>query len=199
MKIGVFLQLFRTLKVITLDEEDFKKACRSLARQIKISFKPDLIVAIPRGGLDVYINMKDDFSIIPCIECAISRPSTDVKKKINLKKLFRYIPYFFLDFMRRIEAFIREGQSLGRKEKNRKNIELTYQENDNIKNILIIDDAVDSGNTMKLVRDAVATKFPNAEIKTAALVVTFVSPIIYPDYYAHKNCLLRFPWSEDFK
>ena len=199
MKIGLFLQLFRTLKVITLNEEDFRKACRSLARQIKISFKPDLIVAIPRGGLDVYLNMKDDFSIVPYIECAISRPSTDVKKKINLKKLFKYIPYFFLDFMRRIEAFIREGQSLGRKEKNKKNIELMCQGNENIKNILIIDDAVDSGSTMKLVRDAVAAKFPNAEIKTAALVVTFVKPIIYPDYYAHKSCLLRFPWSEDFK
>lgn len=199
MNVEFFLQLFRAIKVVTLNEEDFKKACRSLARQIKISFEPDLIVAIPRGGLDVYLNMKEDFSIIPYIECAISRPSTNVKKKMNLKKLFRHLPYFLLNFMRRIEAFIRESRSLGKKEKDNKEIELIYRGNKNIKNILIVDDAIDSGSTMKLVLDAVVAKFPHAEIKTAALVVTFVNPFIHPDYYTHKNCLLRFPWSEDFK
>lgn len=199
MNVRLFLQLFRGIKVTTLNEEDFRKTCRSLAKNIKISFEPDLIVAIPRGGLDVYLNMKDDFSITPYIECAISRPSTNVKKKLNLKKLFNYLPYFCLNFMRRIEAFIRESQSLGKSEKSSKKIELTCPENEQIKKILIIDDAVDSGSTMKLVRDAVVAKFPHAVVKTAALVVTFVNPYVHPDYYAYKNCLLRFPWSEDFK
>lgn len=199
MNLVSFFQLFRGMSVVTLNDEDFRNTCHTLAKQIKISFEPDLIIAIPRGGLDVYLNMREEFSKVPYIECAISRPSTDMKKKINIKKLFKYIPYFLLNFMRRTEAFIREVQNLGQKKRNYKKIELACHENENVKNILIIDDAVDSGSTMKLVSDVVASKFPHAEIKTAALVVTFVKPFIKPDYFLYKNRLLRFPWSEDFK
>ena len=65
-------------------------------------------------------------------------------------------------------------------------------------NVLVVDDAVDSGATLRNVISALMDISPNNVIKTAALTVTRKSPIVMPDYYLyHDRTLMRFPWSED--
>ena len=66
------------------------------------------------------------------------------------------------------------------------------------RSILIVDDAVDSGKTLKTIVDEVRKKYLTAEIKTAVITVTTKQPIILPDYYLFYNhTLIRFPWSAD--
>ena len=68
-----------------------------------------------------------------------------------------------------------------------------------IKNILIVDDAIDTGKTMFIVKNNLKQKFPEAKIEIAVLAWTIDSSIVKPDYYLYKNTLLRFPWSNDYK
>ena len=69
----------------------------------------------------------------------------------------------------------------------------------NVKSILIIDDAIDTGRSMFVVKNNLKTLFPNAQIKTAVISWTLENSIEKPDYYIFKNVLVRFPWSKDYK
>ena len=70
---------------------------------------------------------------------------------------------------------------------------------DIIKKILIIDDAIDTGKTMFIVENSLRKLLPNTQIKTAVISWTIENSIVKPDYYLFKNCLVRFPWSKDYK
>lgn len=67
-----------------------------------------------------------------------------------------------------------------------------------VKCVLIVDDAVDSGATLKAVVDKFKTVFPDKEIKTAAITVTGKKVMYYPDFCVYNNgTLIRTPWSID--
>lgn len=66
------------------------------------------------------------------------------------------------------------------------------------KYILVVDDAVDSGNTLMAVKETIESLDSDVEIRTAAITVTTSAPAIIPDYYIyHNRTLIRFPWSKD--
>ena len=69
----------------------------------------------------------------------------------------------------------------------------------NAKNILIVDDIVDSGDTMKLVLETMSQKYPGKSFKTAAL---FYKPaaVIKPDWYIKEpDEWIDFFWSADLE
>jgi len=68
-----------------------------------------------------------------------------------------------------------------------------------IQNILILDDAIDTGKTMFVIKNNLKKLFPNAAIKTAVVSWTIETSVVKPDYYLFKNTLVRFPWSKDYK
>lgn len=64
--------------------------------------------------------------------------------------------------------------------------------------ILVVDDAVDSGATLRTVIATIRSTWPDAEIRSAVLTVTRSRPLILPDYTLYpRGTLLRFPWSLD--
>ena len=64
--------------------------------------------------------------------------------------------------------------------------------------ILIVDDAVDSGYTLKAVLDKVKENVKNeSKIFSLAAVVTNKEACIWPDYTLYSDVLIRFPWSLD--
>ena len=68
------------------------------------------------------------------------------------------------------------------------------------KNVLLVDDAIDTGATLKLIKDTLAERYPLAVIKIAVITVTSNHPLIDADYYLfHDRTLVRFPWSNDVK
>ena len=79
------------------------------------------------------------------------------------------------------------------------NFQFNSASKEEVKNILIIDDAIDTGKTMFIVKSNLNKLFPNAQIKNAVISWTIESSIIKPDYYLFKNVLVRFPWSKDYK
>lgn len=188
-------------KVLTLTDILFTEACHELAEKIKRDkFVPTLVIGIASGGVYVLANL--DFDNAQKLEVVQRRPSTEKKQKSSLTFLFKYVPYWILNIARNFESWYLELRPAERDHKSMREIakQLDSKLIKSHKNILVVDDAVDSGvtlNAVTLAVDSVCSE--GAQIKTAVLTVTNEDPIMKPDYFLHTEVLLRFPWSNDFR
>jgi len=177
-------------KVITLNPEAFDSACKRLEKSVaKSGFIPDMILSIRTGGLYVGESIFPD---IPHTSVKLQRPSTKAKRPC-LHKLLKILPRPILDRLR-----IAESLWLERKKQTKPRPSLILPQLTEVKRILVVDDAVDSGFTLFTVMDAVKTARPDADIRSAVITQTTISPMIVPDYTLYNNqILIRFPWSMD--
>jgi hypoxanthine phosphoribosyltransferase len=193
-------------KVQTLDQNQLRGASADLAMIIG-TFKPDVLIGIRSGGYAVAETLAPYFPHTTLLPITCRRPST--KKKQNsslLKKLLRTLPRSVTDRLRIVEHI-----ALTQLRPQKQSIftpdikELTVIENclrrqDGKPNILIVDDAVDSGATLAAVMEVIKNiAGPAAIIKTAAITVTTASPFVEPNFMLYRYVLCRFPWSFDFK
>lgn len=177
--------------VVTLSEKEFGIIVNRLEGEIAASgFSPDAVLSIRRGG--EFIG-KSLFPDKPHYAVTLQRPGTRHKNGI-MKKLIHHLPRYILDQLRILESWWLS------KHVNRlipqHNIQLPglykYQ------NILIVDDAVDSGATLRSVLNAVKSQISGQDIRTAVITITTPTPLIHPDFYIYNNLtLVRFPWSID--
>lgn len=190
--------LWQMKRVVTLDDRNFDDACRRLRNRLG-HFAPDLVVAIPTGGRYVAASM---FSDVPIVEISHRRPSTDRKKRYPLlKKLMKVAPYPVLDVIRILESYILQLKHCEIKNIDPKSIDQAAKEKiGQASNILIVDDAIDSGATVSAVVSTVKTLAPKAVVKTAVINVSTSTPMRQPDFTLYNNnTLIRFPWSMDMK
>ncbi|MCM1489397.1 MAG: phosphoribosyltransferase domain-containing protein [Muribaculum sp.] len=166
----------------------------------------DAIVGVKRGGSVVC----DAF----CRHFPSSRYGlrTDVRKQRSSTKrkggrvsaILKRLPYWMLDLMRIVES---EVLSFRHRFSNYHPSPVEIPEVlkrllKTLKNpgILVIDDAIDSGDTLYAVVQTLKKVNPSVEVKVAVITVTTKSPRMVPDYYIYNNrTLIRFPWSNDFK
>ena len=66
------------------------------------------------------------------------------------------------------------------------------------KSILLVDDSIDSGNSIKLTKEKIQKFFPKANIKVAVFNV-MKKATIKPDYTLYKDMMICGPWSNDSK
>lgn len=182
------------MRVITLDREELLKHCHRLQAAVETSFAPDLIVGIENGGRVVAENM---FETLPHISVKAQRNSTPMKNKLGAgKKLLSKAPLWVKDTLRMAEASLLNRTSKG---KGAPSLSLNPENFTGGDHILIVDDAVDSGRTLKAVANALKELYPRAELRTAAITVTTANPLASPDYFIYNDkTLIRFPWSMDY-
>ena len=66
--------------------------------------------------------------------------------------------------------------------------------------ILVIDDAIDSGDTLFAIATTLKDMNPDARIDIAVMTETTRHPRIRANYTLYRNrTLIRFPWSNDYK
>lgn len=136
---------------------------RNLSRIIKESgFKPDLIVAVARGGF-VPARLLCDFMGVDNLASIQSQHWTEAAKAEEKA---------IIKFPVTIDA-------------------------ENL-NVLIVDDIVDTGDTLKLARDFIAEKWRPHSVRTAAL--QWISPVakFKPDYYyieVKEWVWFQYPWT----
>jgi hypoxanthine phosphoribosyltransferase len=193
-------------KVRTLDKNQLSGASAELVA-IMGAFKPDVVIGIRSGGYKVAETMIPYFPHVPLLPITCRRPTTKKKQKSSLlKSLLRKLPQPITSRLRIIEHIILTQlrppqQSVFTPDKD----ELTVIENylrqyRGKPNILIVDDAVDSGSTLAAVVNAIAQiAGAGATIKTAVITVTTASPFVEPNFILYRYVLCRFPWSLDFK
>jgi|TARA_R110002049_G_scaffold138352_2_gene298358 hypoxanthine phosphoribosyltransferase len=190
------------MKVLTLNTETFEKESLKLISKLEVN--PDLVVGILSGGGHVLEAIKQHPNVKSSLfeVVTLQRQSTNVKQRF-LKPVLSILPYSILNWLRILESNSVKAKisnlDLEKLQDNTIAFDTVNTIAKPIKNMLIIDDAIDSGKTMFVVKSNLQQKFPKAKIKIAVLAWTIDSSIIKPDYYLYNNTLLRFPWSNDYK
>lgn len=191
------------MKVITLHTDDFQQKCRELAQIIGASGTDyNFIVGIAKGGDYVGKIVASELALAGTKYMTVlsQRPSTRRKTKF-IGTILRSLPTWLNNRLRIIEAKLLAS----RKHKDKIDVEINSDDCKSIATsmapkILIIDDAVDSGNTMRSVIDELKSINPYAIINTAAITQTTTNPVVNIDFLLYKNnTLIRFPWSKDMK
>lgn len=181
------------MKVVTVDPYLLAGLCRRLEKKA-LDFNPDAVVTIASGGSHVGNLM---FKDLPHYEVSMHRPSTHLKRRSCRRlAILKRLPVSMRNLLRILEANI-----LALKKKKIRQFELPFGLISYLsayKRILIIDDAVDSGSTLRAVHDALSRLPHSPALRSAVLTVTTSRPLITPDYNLMERTLLRFPWSLDY-
>ncbi len=177
------------LTVHTMDTAAFEEACRRLQQAVEASgYVPDTVLAIANGGVHVAANMYEQAHHCRTL---LQRPGSRLKGRI-FRALLRLLPRCVQDRLRIAEARLLHGRRRG------KVPDFTLPDMEGAHAVLIVDDAVDSGNTLRAVYNAVRIHCPHAQIRSAVITVTTPDPAIMPDYALLNNStLVRFPWAAD--
>ena len=189
------------MKVITLNKVKFNNACSELYNMVEE--EPDLMIGILNGGGHVVKcitsqlnNEKLNYAFIK-----LQRDNTVKKENKVIKFLFSIIPYLFLNYLRKIES-VKSQKTLNNislTELNKIKLDIGHDELLSINKILIVDDAIDTGKTMYIIKQNLSKLYKNADIKIAVISWTLQDSIIKPDVFLFKKVLVRFPWSRDYK
>ncbi len=184
------------MKVVTLNRKDFEKSVVKLSEHI--DFNPDLIIGIPRGGKFVLAQIikNHKFKNTKTFLFEVQRKTTKRKNHAIISYMISLLPYRISDLLRIFEANLVRKKNF--RESNPETIVFPYSIDNGLK-ILIIDDAIDSGKSVLTVIESIKNKSINCFIKVAVVSWTFKDSLIKPDYYIYSNCLVRFPWSKDYR
>ena len=193
------------MKVIDFEINKFEDFVRNHFGQIVGSHQNVLIVAVAEGGIPVAEMVQQIFieqNLNPEIfKIKVQRPSTKQKKsgkfrKEILQSVFKILPKFLLNKLRVLEHSYLSKNKI----EEREIIQTDELKSTQFDLVLIVDDAVDSGITMKKVLEFMQGKLKNSpKIKTLAVAVTQKNPVFFPDFCMFRDVLIRFPWSLDGK
>lgn len=187
------------MKVVTLAGTDFCDACVRLAAEVSEAYEPDLVVAIATGGVYVADVMYGAASV-PCADVCLRRPSSAGKDKARLLfTVLRHLPLWVSDRLR-----IAEARRLARRAPAPlRHVDLgsdVRQAVQKASRVLVVDDAVDSGCTLRDVIFALRTVPGERQVRSAVITVTTEAPVVVPDFALYRDStLIRFPWSKDMK
>ncbi len=182
------------MKVLTLDDVGFAR-CVARLEAMTSAFAPDLVVGIASGGVRVAEGMWRD---VAHGQVCVRRPGTAVKNRVPLLGgVLRRLPRCVADWLRIVEARLFVSR--------RRVTPLVLDEGvtamvSAARRVLVVDDAVDTGVTLRRVVDAIGGVGGEREVVTAVITVTTRKPLVVPDFCVYNDgTLIRFPWSKDFR
>ena len=196
------------MKVMTLSQQVLNNEALSLYKKIQAdAFTPDIILGIATGGIYISQPIKEYFEANTWhgfyAEIKLSRHTTKMKKKTNIKSILQKLPYPLLNLLRMFEVTLFENTKSKQYNPNKESrVDLAQNLQEKIKNatsLLLIDDAIDTGSTVLALKNVITSLNPDIHIKVAVLTVTHKHPFIEPDYTNYRRTLLRCPWAEDYK
>lgn len=185
------------MKVKTVDDKEFRSLCVELRQRVGDSgYDYDMTVAVATAGIEVAKGMGiTDFYVASC------RREGSSAKRGTLRKIIKKLPRGVNDILRKLEQ--RFLSIFDKKNEKLRKVEIDKGLREKIKsgvhNILIVDDAVDSGRTLRSVIEALREESPKSEIRSAVITSTRRDPIQAADYALYDDeILIRFPWAADF-
>ena len=191
--------------VVSFDRRQSDDACADLMSAVMHDGRPDVLIGIRTGGLVVADSMaRAAGGRLAVLALTCRRPSSRKKTKQGyLQRMIGKLPERILNEFRVIEhAWLTRGAFRN----NRARIVLDADELSTIDSwlsragaqldLVVVDDTVDSGATLDLVLRTVRQRAkPGTRIRSAAIAVTTIQPLIRPDYALFERTLCRFPWS----
>lgn len=196
------------MQVITLDEKQLYNHARDLAKKIERTLTSPYaaLIAVRRGGSYVCDALCEHFSkdrYGERFDITLQRPSTK-RKNGYIRRILKKLPYSLLNLLRIGEAWWLNGRNPQEKRGEGKVdvpsglLEILRREKS--PQLLIIDDAIDSGHTLITIVNTLKKINSEVAISVAVMTVTTQQPVQDADYYLyHNGTLIRFPWSNDYK
>lgn len=195
------------MRVINLLGDRFGHSCQKLCDIIRLDYKPDIIIGVLTGGgyvgkeMSQYISQYDNHKYI---EVRLQRKDTKKKEKGIRYTILQSLPFFLLNWLRMLEMIIEDMKAKKSNPTRVGSIELPENIDVALKsekqNVLIVDDAIDTGATLRMIYDTLSSRYPLAIMRIAVITVTSNHPLIDADYCLfHDRTLVRFPWSNDVK
>ncbi|MDE6697560.1 MAG: phosphoribosyltransferase domain-containing protein [Muribaculaceae bacterium] len=196
------------MQVLTLDPTSFDEHSARLAQIIGNSWHIDALVGVRRGGsfvCDALCKHLREEQYGARYDVELQRPSTKHKNG-TLSRILKMFPRPMLDVMRMAESTL---LSFRRTLKSQATMSTKVEIPEGLAsilktiecpNILLIDDAIDSGDTLFAISETLRNINPKITIRIAVITVTTQNPRIDADFAIYKNkTLIRFPWSNDYK
>ena len=184
------------MKYIELSRKDIENDCFKWAMDIKKSYQPDLIIYVAKAGYLIGREMKRVFDV-PLVGISASREGNGLKEIFG--PIVSVMPNFIRNFLISVELKS-DTHSKNTERKIHMHEGLEMLDKEKFHHILIVDDSVDTGHSMKQVVNVISSMFANAEIKTAGLNVWDKSKsIIDTDFALFKNTIIKTPMSKDSK
>lgn len=155
----------------------------------------DTIVFVPNAGVYLSELFIELFSERYDINFITVRRSSTVAKS-NFIKEFIFSKKWLSDFMRHLEVLLRLIKyELGIKQKMTTELKVDFNATD--KRVLVIDDSVDTGTTLKMVKYALMKKRVQSVV-TACISNHLVPDKVDVDYSVYRYALLRTKNSRDY-
>lgn len=182
------------MKCIELSLKKLNEECKQWAGDIEKIFSPELIIYIANAGYPIGKAMQEVFKV-PMIGIEAKREGSEVKSKLG--KIFSHIPSWVRNVL--IYAELKSGVH---KKKTERHIGWLddYMPYQGVTKILVVDDSIDTGHTIKQVQEEIRDKFCDADIRIAGLNVWDSSKdIIGTDFELYSNTIIKAPMSKDSK
>lgn len=178
--------------VKTVNLSDIKRITLQLIDTV--GEKPDLVVFVASGACLIGKIMAEHYDV-PLKEIRAQRSGNQLKKLLH--PVLKALPGKLKIWLRK-----REQCSGNHAIKNCRAVSYEFHdaEREGIDSILLVDDAVDTGNTMLQCLRTLQKHYPSTKIKTAALSVFDGSKdIVKVDYHIFDNMIVMGPWANDHK
>lgn len=190
-----------------LDNSQLHAFCADLAEQVR-EFEPDVIVGIATGGADVAVSMAAALGTGARVVIVKSqRPGTKIKEGRLASSVIKALPRPMANIARLLEVEYREQRYYMRLMADGAERSLPQSRIEGLgalveglataERVLVVDDTLDSGETMSGVLRATRDANPAAEVRSAVLATTWRRPPVKADYVLHPRLLLRLPSSFD--
>ncbi|MBQ7140955.1 MAG: phosphoribosyltransferase [Bacilli bacterium] len=184
------------MNYLELSNEMVKKESKKLYKLINNDkYNYDLVIFVARGSLPIAMELSK-LKKVPLLEIKATRKGNKIKK--ILSPFIKLIP-------KKLKILLRNKEVSSNVHE--KNIERNVTYNENIwkkhikcQSILIVDDSVDTGYSIKACKEEIEKFFPNSNIKIAAFnYFEKSSKNIKVDWFIYKDTMLNGPWSNDSK
>lgn len=181
---------------LELLKRDVEKNSLLLAKQVADYWgNPDVIIFIAKGAYLIGNTIAQYFDK-PLLGIHASRKANILKKLLS--NIFSIIPYKIKVQMRKLE--IKSSYHKQHVERNVWFDKVAWKKYSHMKRVLIVDDSVDTGNTIKAVIANINRFMPDAVLRTASLnYFSFCMKEAKPDFFIWVDTMLNGPWSNDSK
>jgi hypoxanthine phosphoribosyltransferase len=185
------------VEYLELSLENIRNYSRQIAKSVESWGKPDLVIFIASGGYLIGNELACYFQT-PLLKISATR-------KVHL---FKKILSPFLKLLHsKIKMVLRKWEAQSNYHDRYKERDISFNSDiwlkyKDSKKILVVDDSVDTGNTMRAVKETVSSFFINTEKEIKYLAFNYFSmcsPETKPDFYLWVDTMLNAPWSSDSK
>jgi hypoxanthine phosphoribosyltransferase len=197
------------MKLIDLSWNDLRETSGVLANWV-VSHTDQrqkmLVVGIAHGGTYIGQAVQEvlqGYGYDVCyVDILCQRPGSGIKKNRILKKIIRILPAKFTRLIRIGELQMMHFWCHSAKRNNRRVtvidrplFEACLQE---VETVVIVDDSIDTGATIRAVHDYITKLFSGNRI-ILSLTTTKDNPLVHPHFSVYTKTIVRTPWSLDYK